>query len=89
MFSSYSYKQETPVSSLAGIGSSLLEFATLSSLTNDLIYLDTVRKCMLRLFELRSPYDHLGKHIHIQTQQWTEVINRKINNSIESILFWS
>ena len=41
---------------------------------------------MLRLFELRSPYDLLGKHIHIQTQQWTEVIDRRMNNSIRKHL---
>ncbi len=28
---------------------------------------------MLRLFELRSPYDLMGKHLNINTETWTEV----------------
>ena len=36
-------------------------------------YVDTARRCMLRLFELRSPYDMVGKHLHIKTMQWTEL----------------
>ena len=37
------------------------------------MYIDTVRRCMLRLFELRSPYDLMGKHLNINTETWTEV----------------
>ena len=66
---------ETPISSLAGIGSSLLEFAALSALTNNMTYLDTSRRCTELLFSLRNPLDMLGKHIDIQKEQWTEVRN--------------
>lgn len=36
-------------------------------------YVDTTRRCMLRLFEMRSPYDLLGKHLNIREERWTEV----------------
>ena len=65
--------KETPISSLAGIGSSLLEFAALSALTGNMDYIHTVRTCVVTLFEFRSPYDMLGKHINITSGQWTEV----------------
>ena len=58
---------------MAGIGSSLLEFAALSALVDDMTYVDTTRRCMLRLFEMRSPYDLLGKHLNIREERWTEV----------------
>lgn len=64
---------ETPISSLAGIGSSLLEFAALSALTNNMIYVDASRRCIETLFALRNPLDMLGKHINIKSEQWTEV----------------
>ena len=64
---------ETPISSLAGIGSSLLEFAALSALTNNMTYLDASRRCTEMLFSLRNPLDMLGKHIDIKNKQWTEV----------------
>lgn len=57
---------------MAGIGSCLLEFAALSSLTDDLKYVDAARRCMVRLYELRSPYDMVGKHVNIRQETWTE-----------------
>ncbi|KAK8796743.1 hypothetical protein WA588_000870 [Blastocystis sp. NMH] len=65
-------KNETPVSSLAGIGSSLLEMATLSALTGNMTYLSRSRRCLERLFALRSGVDLLGKHIDTGSLRWTE-----------------
>lgn len=45
---------ETPVTCTAGIGTFIVEFATLSSLTGDPVFEDVARVALMRLWESRS-----------------------------------
>ena len=47
--------------------------ATLSALTGNMTYLSRSRRCLERLFALRSGVDLLGKHIDTGSLRWTEV----------------
>ena len=61
---------ETPIASLAGGGTLVLEFETLSRLTGDSRFGRAARCASRALWMRRTPL--LGKHIHIGSGSWTE-----------------
>lgn len=52
---------ETPVTCTAGIGTFIVEFATLSSLTGDPVFEDVARVALMRLWESRSDIGLVGQ----------------------------
>lgn len=61
---------ETPVTCTAGVGTFILEFATLSRLTGNQTYEDLARKALQALWETRSNIGLVGNHIDVLTQKW-------------------
>ncbi|ERE71681.1 short transient receptor potential channel 4-associated protein [Cricetulus griseus] len=61
---------ETPVTCTAGIGTFIVEFATLSSLTGDPVFEDVARLALMRLWESRSDIGLVGNHIDVLTGKW-------------------
>uniref|UniRef100_A0A452QV74 alpha-1,2-Mannosidase n=1 Tax=Ursus americanus TaxID=9643 RepID=A0A452QV74_URSAM len=61
---------ETPVTCTAGIGTFIVEFATLSSLTGDPVFEDVARVALTRLWESRSDIGLVGNHIDVLTGKW-------------------
>jgi hypothetical protein len=63
---------ETPIASLAGAGTSLLEFTALSLLTGDRSFRDLAYQTAINLFDRRSSLGLLGKHVNTTSGEWTE-----------------
>lgn len=64
-------KTSGAVSNPAEIGTSLLEFGTLTRLTGDSLYYKTAKKAVLALFDRRSPKTGLvGSELNVETGQW-------------------
>ena len=62
---------ETSVSCVAGIGTFIIEFGTLSRLTGDPIYEEVALNALYSLYNHRSAIGLLGNHIDVQTGIWT------------------
>lgn len=74
-------KGETKIASTAGAGSLFLEFHVLSILVNNNKYSQAALRAMDALYERRSPFDLVGKHINIETGQWQETMSGVGSNS--------
>ncbi|XP_078274903.1 ER degradation-enhancing alpha-mannosidase-like protein 2 isoform X1 [Rhinoraja longicauda] len=61
---------ETPVTCTAGIGTFILEFATLSRLTGDPVFEQVARKALDGLWNSRSDIGLVGNHIDVLTSKW-------------------
>ncbi|XP_048464492.1 ER degradation-enhancing alpha-mannosidase-like protein 2 [Rhincodon typus] len=61
---------ETPVTCTAGIGTFILEFATLSHLTGDPVFEEVARKALDALWNSRSDIGLVGNHIDVETSKW-------------------
>ncbi|XP_041059692.1 ER degradation-enhancing alpha-mannosidase-like protein 2 [Carcharodon carcharias] len=61
---------ETPVTCTAGIGTFILEFATLSRLTGDPVFEEVARKALDALWNSRSDIGLVGNHIDVLTSKW-------------------
>uniref|UniRef100_A0A5F8HHG1 alpha-1,2-Mannosidase n=1 Tax=Monodelphis domestica TaxID=13616 RepID=A0A5F8HHG1_MONDO len=61
---------ETPVTCTAGIGTFIVEFATLSSLTGDPVFEDVARRALKGLWKSRSDIGLVGNHIDVVTGKW-------------------
>ncbi|XP_054654959.1 ER degradation-enhancing alpha-mannosidase-like protein 2 isoform X1 [Dunckerocampus dactyliophorus] len=61
---------ETPVTCTAGVGTFILEFATLSRLTGDATFEDAARRALRALWKTRSDIGLVGNHIDIVTRKW-------------------
>nr|XP_057907579.1 ER degradation-enhancing alpha-mannosidase-like protein 2 isoform X2 [Doryrhamphus excisus] len=61
---------ETPVTCTAGVGTFILEFATLSRLTGDATFEDAARQALRMLWKTRSDIGLVGNHIDIVTRKW-------------------
>ncbi|XP_064154647.1 ER degradation-enhancing alpha-mannosidase-like protein 2 [Anguilla rostrata] len=61
---------ETPVTCTAGVGTFILEFATLSRLTGDPVFEDVARKALRSLWKTRSDIGLVGNHIDVITSKW-------------------
>ncbi|XP_069608238.1 ER degradation-enhancing alpha-mannosidase-like protein 2 [Ranitomeya imitator] len=61
---------ETPVTCTAGVGTYIIEFATLSRLTGDLEFEKVARQALYGLWESRSEIGLVGNHIDVMTSKW-------------------
>ncbi|XP_069740363.1 ER degradation-enhancing alpha-mannosidase-like protein 2 [Narcine bancroftii] len=61
---------ETPITCTAGIGTFILEFATLSRLTGDPVFEEVARKALDGLWNSRSDIGLVGNHIDVLTSKW-------------------
>lgn len=66
-------KFETPITCTAGVGTFIIEFATLSRLTGDLIFERTAMKAIEAMHASRSHIDLLGNHINTMDKKWTAI----------------
>jgi mannosidase alpha-like ER degradation enhancer 2 len=66
-------RDETPVTCTAGVGTFLVEFATLSRLTGDPIFEETALRAMNSLHVSRSKLNLLGNHLNTSDGKWTAV----------------
>jgi ER degradation enhancer, mannosidase alpha-like 2 len=64
-------KDETPITCVAGIGTFLIEFGSLSRLTGDPIYENVAQRAIDSLYSHRSKLNLVGNHLNVQTGQWT------------------
>uniref|UniRef100_A0A131XSZ1 alpha-1,2-Mannosidase n=1 Tax=Ixodes ricinus TaxID=34613 RepID=A0A131XSZ1_IXORI len=64
---------ETSVTCTAGVGTFLLEFATLSRLTGNPVFERTALRALRALWKARSAIGLVGNHIDVQTGRWTAV----------------
>ena len=62
---------ETPVTCTAGVGTYIVEFATISRLTGDTRFENAARKAIQGLFDHRSEIGLLGNHIDTSNGRWT------------------
>jgi len=62
---------ETPVTCTSGVGTFIVEFATISRLTGDMRFERAARRAIESLFKFRSEIGLLGNHIDTQTGRWT------------------
>ncbi|TGZ64427.1 hypothetical protein CRM22_006386 [Opisthorchis felineus] len=65
--------KETPVTCVAGIGTLILEFGTLSRLTGDPRFEKVAMNALRSIWKYRSALGLLGNHIDVQTGRWTAV----------------
>ncbi|KAI9515693.1 ER degradation-enhancing alpha-mannosidase-like protein 2 [Dissostichus eleginoides] len=61
---------ETPVTCTAGVGTFILEFATLSRLTGDPTFENAARQALRALWKTRSDIGLVGNHIDILSKKW-------------------
>ncbi|XP_028265180.1 ER degradation-enhancing alpha-mannosidase-like protein 2 [Parambassis ranga] len=61
---------ETPVTCTAGVGTFILEFATLSRLTGDPAFENAARQALRALWKTRSDIGLVGNHIDIVSKKW-------------------
>jgi mannosidase alpha-like ER degradation enhancer 2 len=67
----------------AEAGTLLLEFGTLSKLTNKPVFYDKAKRALMEIFERRSPIGLVGQRIHVETGEWINP-NSHIGGEIDS-----
>ena len=72
---------ETPVASLAGGGTLVLEFELLSQLTGDEVYGRVAKRAARSLWIRQTSIYLMGKHIDTQSGSWTETLSGIGSNS--------
>ena len=75
--------EETPVTCTAGVGTFILEFATLSRLTGDPVFETTALNALRALHSYRSHLNLIGNHIHTFDGKWT-AIESSIGSGVDS-----
>ncbi len=65
------HRSETPITCTAGVGTFLVEFATLSRLTGNAQFERVAMRALHALWKSRSPIGLVGNHIDVQTGAWT------------------
>jgi len=81
--------KEWQVSNPAEIGTQMLEFGTLSRLTGDPVYFETVKRAVVAVFERRSVLDLVGTTIDVETGEWQDTrshITGRIDSYYEYLL---
>ena len=66
-------REETTITCSAGVGTFLLEFATLSRLTGDPIFEQVAVRAIDSLHKTRSTIDLIGNHINTSDGKWTAI----------------
>ncbi len=69
--------------SVAGVGTFLLEFATLSRLTGDSKYENAALRALESLWNLRSELNLVGNHIKVDTGKWSG-LDSTIGSGVDS-----
>src|SRR5204863_4146912 len=64
-------KTSGPKSNPAEIGTLILEFGTLSRLTNKPVYFDKAKNAIVQLYKRRSKIGLVGEEIDVETGEWT------------------
>lgn len=64
---------ETPITCSAGVGTFLLEFATISRLTGDPVFEQLAVRAMDALHKSRSSINLIGNHINTSDGKWTAI----------------
>jgi ER degradation enhancer, mannosidase alpha-like 2 len=67
----------------AEIGSLLIEFGTLSKLTNKPVYYDKAKRALLEVYDRRSPIGLVGSSINVETGKWIDPVSH-ISGGIDS-----
>jgi mannosidase alpha-like ER degradation enhancer 2 len=65
------FRSSGPKSNPAEIGTLILEFGTLSRLTNKPVYFDKAKNAMVQLYKRRSKIGLVGEEIDVETGEWT------------------
>ncbi|HSP88371.1 MAG TPA: glycoside hydrolase family 47 protein [Ignavibacteriaceae bacterium] len=71
------------ISNPAEIGTLLIEFGTLSKLTNNPVYFDKAKKALVELFNRRSSIGLVGTKINVESGEWVDSTNH-ISGMIDS-----
>src|SRR3954463_6875979 len=61
-----------PISNPAETGTLLLEFGTLSKLTNNPVFYDKAKNALVETYNRRSPLGLVGSSINVETGAWTD-----------------
>ncbi|MFL6584448.1 MAG: glycoside hydrolase family 47 protein [Chthoniobacterales bacterium] len=61
-----------PVTNPAETGTLLLEFGTLSKLTNQPVFYDKAKRALVETFKRRSPLGLVGSSINVETGEWVD-----------------
>lgn len=75
--------QETQETCTAGVGTFIVEFATLTKLTGNEIYEQVALRALDALWERRSTLNLVGNHINIQSGKWT-ALDCTIGSGVDS-----
>ncbi len=76
-------KTDGDVSNPAEIGTSMIEFGTLSKLTGNPIYYNKAKDAVVQLFNRRSKLDLVGSSINVETGEWVNTTSH-IRGGIDS-----
>jgi mannosidase alpha-like ER degradation enhancer 2 len=76
-------KVSGPVSNPAETGTLLIEFGTLSKLTNKAIFYDKAKRALVETYKRRSPIGLVGEGINVETGNWTNT-DSHISGAIDS-----
>ncbi len=76
-------KGETTETCVAGVGTFLIEFASLSRLTGDPVYEKAAMRAMESLWQRRSDINLIGNHINIDSGKWTG-LDATIGSGVDS-----
>lgn len=74
---------ETTETCVAGVGTFIVEFATLSRLTGDPTYENAAMRAMDALWSFKSQIDLIGNHIKVDTGAWAGV-DATIGSGVDS-----
>jgi mannosidase alpha-like ER degradation enhancer 2 len=72
-----------PVSNPAETGTLLIEFGTLSKLTNKAVFYDKAKRALVETYKRRSPIGLVGEGIDVETGKWTNT-DSHISGAIDS-----
>ena len=64
-------KGETPVTCTAGVGTFIVEFASLSRLTGDPVFENTAMRALNSLWGIKSSVGLFGNHVDVESGKWT------------------
>ena len=76
-------KVRGPVSNPAETGTLLIEFGTLSKLTNKPVFYDKAKRALVETYKRRSPIGLVGEGINVETGKWTNT-DSHISGAIDS-----
>ena len=76
-------KVSGPVSNPAETGTLLIEFGTLSKLTNKATFYDKAKRALVETYKRRSPIGLVGEGINVETGNWTNT-DSHISGAIDS-----